>query len=189
MSDTIDDQVQRAFETLAERVHTAVTDHVRAAAGQLSASVAADRQAAAAAHDAAGRRIAEDTERNVTATLREAFARRESERLNRLLRGVRALDAASSLSQALDILADIATDEAPRMVLFLVRADGLRAWSHAGFDALLGTAAFELSLADAGVAGEAVRQMTPQRAGADKEGRPAFAQDRAAGTFAAVPLS
>lgn len=107
----------------------------------------------------------------------------------RLLHAVRALDAATSLSQTLDALAIAARAEAARVAIFLVRGATLRAWSHAGFDAMQGSPAFELPLTDAGIIADAVHSATAHRLGYGGAARPAFADTTPPDPFVAVPLT
>jgi transcriptional regulator with GAF, ATPase, and Fis domain len=151
---------------------------VRAAAEAAAGAEAARSTAAAAALDTA----------RFAVSLADS---NESQRTSaaRLLRSIRALDETTSLSQTLDALAAAARAEAERMALFLVRGEVFRAWSHAGFDAVAATPAFEVPTSQAGIAADAVRTVTSRRVTADTEGRPAFARHQAAGAFAAVPLT
>lgn len=106
----------------------------------------------------------------------------------RVLHAVRALDAASSLSQALDALFAAARAEAQRVAVFLVRGNVLRTWNHAGFDAVPG-GTFELPLADAGLVADAVRSAASRRLASSSAARPAFAAASSGGPLIAVPLS
>lgn len=106
----------------------------------------------------------------------------------RVLHAVRALDASSSLSQTLDALFAAARGESSRVVVFLVRGDVLRSWSHAGFDGAGVVATFDLPLADAGFIADAVRSASSRRLPADSAGRPRFASS-STGPLVAVPLA
>ncbi|HUR33258.1 MAG TPA: GAF domain-containing protein [Vicinamibacterales bacterium] len=277
MSDTIEDQLKRAFDALAERVRASVSDQVDVTVAQLSSAVESAKTAAAlaAATDASAR-----AEQTVTTRLTEEFQRREEQireqaraewfeaglqqaraegraalsareaelqsaadvalkaaadaasvamadaaskaaadasaaaaasiakaesaaaeaaalvsvanavhraAFERLLQSVRTLDGTASLTQSLDALFAAAREDAQRVALFLLRNGMLRVWSHAGFDAITEGAEFELPLAEAGAAGEAIRTGATERVGPGAEGRPAFAGE-ATGTFIAVPL-
>lgn len=105
----------------------------------------------------------------------------------RLLGAVRALDATTSLSQTLDALTAAAQAEAPRVAMFLVRGEVLRAWAQSGFDSLDGGAA-DVALETAGIAAVAVRTGLPQQT-SDAHGRPPFAGAPDGGACVAVPLS
>jgi len=107
----------------------------------------------------------------------------------RVLHDVRALDAASSLSQTLDALFAAARAEARRVAVFLVRGDLLRTWNHAGFDAVPGGSSFDLPLADAGLIADVVRSSASRRIAAGNAARPAFAATSPASSLVAVPLS
>jgi hypothetical protein len=76
----------------------------------------------------------------------------------RLTDAVRAMDRAHSLSEILDALVSCAGREAARVSVLLVRGSQLRAWRFIGFGSPLDeTTQYEMSMADAGVVGEAVR--------------------------------
>lgn len=107
----------------------------------------------------------------------------------RVLHAVRALDAASSLSQTLDALFTAARAEARRVAVFVVRGDLLRTWNHAGFDAVPGGSSFDLPLADAGLIADVVRSAASRRIPAGSDARPAFAATSPASPLVAVPLS
>jgi len=107
----------------------------------------------------------------------------------RVLHAVRALDAASSLSQTLDALFTAARAEARRVAVFVVRGDLLRSWNHAGFDVVPGGSSFDLPLADAGLIADVVRSSTSRRITAGNAARPAFAATSSARPLVAVPLS
>ncbi len=221
MSDPLVDQLNRSFETLAERLRAVVTEHAGATLGQLTPAIEAERSAAAeAAREESAAAIAA-AEREMAARLTDEFAARESQlrneagaaseaaarqlrdeldaahtaaldqqaarhcdRLSRLAQATRTLDKATSLSQALNILADAAGAEAGRVVLFLVRGETLRVWKQSGFPVLDGQPAFEIPLAAAGIVADAVRAgVTSLTNGA----RPAFS-DRAATAFVSAPV-
>ncbi|MFP5378568.1 MAG: GAF domain-containing protein [Vicinamibacteria bacterium] len=100
---------------------------------------------------------------------------------SRLLDGVRALDAASSLTELLDALTDAAAREAPRAAVLVLKGERVQGWKVRGFgerDEQPKTV--DLSLAEAGVIGYAVGAA-----------RPATTNDAPAATlgsgFAALP--
>ncbi len=259
MTSNFDEQITRAFDSLAERLRTAVADHASTAVERLATIAEIERRAAI---EAAAREAADTTEREVSTRLSDAFAEREdavreaaraegfeagvqqarleaqaareadahaaaeaaaeaaaaaaaaqaaavqaasehaaAERpapvvdeadttfVRRVLHAVRSLDAASSLSQALEALSAAVRVDADRVTIFLVRGDVLRTWSHAGFDAMSDDATFELALAEAGCVADAVRSAAVQRIAADAPGRPAFAEQVPHGAFVAVPLA
>ena len=95
---------------------------------------------------------------------------------DRLLGGIHALDAASSLTAALDALLTHAAAATSRAALFLVNGDRLKSWKTVGFPQL-DAQPFESSIAGSGLLAHAVLTATPVASG---EGQPAP-------TFAAVP--
>jgi hypothetical protein len=95
-------------------------------AGRLSEAVAAERAA---------------SETRMAQALEEAGAKAQAQerqndlaRTERLLGAVALLDAAASLSDALDILTEVAYAEAGRAAVLLLRGSELKGWKHAGFD-------------------------------------------------------
>jgi hypothetical protein len=103
----------------------------------------------------------------------------------RLLDAIRALDAATSLSQTLDALGRAARGDAERAVVLLLRGQTLKSWGHHGFG---GEVSIEVPLEQAGIAADAIRSGGPERADADSENRPAFAGSAEGGALVAVPL-
>ena len=94
----------------------------------------------------------------------------------RLLVGIHALDAASSLTGALDALLTRAAAATSRAALFLVSGDRLNSWKTIGFPPLEAQQ-FESTISGSGLLAHAVRTAAPVASG---EGQPAP-------TFAAVP--
>jgi len=76
MSDTFDEQLRRAFDAIAERMRTTVTDHVSVAVEQLSQSAAAERTVAA---ETAARQAAEAAEQATRERLAAEFSAREEQ--------------------------------------------------------------------------------------------------------------
>lgn len=104
-----------------------------------------------------GARLAEQESRAARTEVEERTA--ELVVADRLLEGVRALDAAGSLSEALDVLARVAHVEAGRAAVLLVRGETLAGWAHDGFPPDIPPAReIVLPLADAGLLGHAARQ-------------------------------
>lgn len=223
MSQPFDEQFTRAFDSLSERLRATVADHASVTVAQFLAAVEADRRLVT---ERAAREAAAAAEREVTARMNEAFARREEQikeaarvewfeaglqqaraeavaiqqasdaeaaarraSVERLVDAVRALDATTSLSQALDALSAAAQAEADRVAIFLLRGDTLRAWSHAGFEAMNAVPGFEVPLTQAGVVADAARIGAPQRVSAASAGWPAFAGEATTGALVAVPLA
>lgn len=114
--------------------------------------------------------------------------------LDRVLSGLRRLDAAPSLMDALDALGDLAGTVAGRAALVTVQDDRVRGWHFVGFDPDLGDARrVELELGAAGIVGRAAvtRQSQSIAVGSDETTgnvAPAFATLEMGDEAAAVPL-
>ena len=77
--------------------------------------------------------------------------------LSRVLDGVRRLDEASRLGDALDTLAELAGNEAPRAAVLTVHDDRVRGWRFIGFGPALDRARrVELEFGEAGIVGQTV---------------------------------
>jgi hypothetical protein len=123
---TFDDQLKRALDTLTERVRDEIDRQVRAAMDELSTSARQEADAAAAAALAA-----------IPAPAPAAIAAPPPHSVDadqRLLEGIRAIDAARSLTDILDALVGaIAGDEAGAGV-WLARGGRLHHWRSSGLE-------------------------------------------------------
>ena len=127
------------------------------------------------AHEEADRALAlridqvrEKTERTIAAELAAAPVAsapepapaepQTDEILGRVLDGVRRLDQASRLTDALDTLAELAGNEAPRAAVLTVQGDRVRGWRFVGFGPTLDEARQQVDLAcgEAGIVGRTV---------------------------------
>jgi hypothetical protein len=82
-----------------------------------------------------------------------------TEILGRVLDGVRQLDQALRLTDALDTLAELAGNEAPRAAVLLVRPNRVRGWRFVGFGSTLDqdeARQVDLAFGEAGIVGRAV---------------------------------
>jgi hypothetical protein len=210
---TFDEQVQRAFGTLADRLREHIAGELRGAAADLAAAARADREAAVAMARAEAREAAQaDREAAIAAATAEARqAAQESARQSldaavaseraglktadlatseRLLEAIRAIDRARSLSEILDILVSCAGREASRAGILLVRAGQLRGWRFIGFGPAFDAAnEIELPVQSSGLIAEAVR--TGAAVSSDTSGRtaaPAFAELPDGREALAVPI-
>ena len=125
--------------------------------------------ALAAARDEAERVLAQrvgevqaETERTLAALaeLEEtlAAAPKPEEVLERVVDGVRRLDQASSLTDVLNALAEVAGSEAQRAGVVIVEGERIRGWRFVGFEPALPPAGeVEVALGDAGIVGEAAQ--------------------------------
>ena len=76
--------------------------------------------------------------------------------LGRVVDGVRRLDQASSLTDVLNALAEVAGGEAQRAGVVIVEGERIRGWRFVGFEPMLASARqIDLALVDAGIVGEA----------------------------------
>ena len=163
---------ERAAALEAARQH-ADADRERAVRDEVANVRAEARRAMetalAAERDEAERVLAErvgavqaETERTLTAlaeleaTLAAAPEPREV--LGRVVDGVRRLDRASSLTDVLNALAEVAGSEAQRAGVVIVEGERIRGWRFVGFEPALPPAGqVDVALGDAGIVGEAAR--------------------------------
>jgi hypothetical protein len=195
--DRVNGQLQRELTGLVEGLH-AHTAEARSLAAQAARSEAESAAAALASGAIAAERSA--FEGRLAAARAEAREQALGEargdervadlaRADRLLASVRALDAAASLSDALDALARGAQAEAGRAIVILVRGDQLRGWAQAGFDRAVPDArALTLPLADAGLLATAVSTGAPASSGAADSVPAPLALDAADRQGIAAPL-
>ena len=167
MAQTFDEQLRHALELVADRVGRDLTEECGRVANELSVIAAVERA---------------ESETRMTVAAQQARDAAAAPFL-KLVDAVRALDAASTLSEALDALAAGARDQTAQFALFLVRGDRLRVWATHGFphDETSAEVIFsgsELPLVVSGVLADVVRVSDLRRIEAGvQEGRPAFASD------------
>ena len=192
------DEARRQADADRER---AVRDEV---AGARAEAKRALDEALAAARDEADRVLAErvgeaqaEAERTLgalaelEATL--AVAPRPEDVLGRVVDGVRRLDRASSLTDVLNALAEVAGGEAQRAGVVIVEGERIRGWRFVGFDpALTSAEQVDLALVDAGIVGEAAQSAASRSVDADAEaeggGVPAFMTLPSGANAVAVPV-
>ena len=111
--------------------------------------------------------VREETERTITAKLAAAPVTsapepapaepQTDEILGRVFDGVRRLDQASRLTDALDTLAELAGNEAPRAAVLTVQGDRVRGWRFVGFGPTVDARQqVDLECGEAGIVGRAV---------------------------------
>jgi hypothetical protein len=144
MSDPLVEQLNRAFETLAEQVRSAVAEHASIRREQLTAAIQTERQSIA---DAASRAATENARQAVTERLTADFARREAQ----IREEAHAAGFAAGSSQG---RADAAAAESARAEAEQQRADAER--KHADLEQKHADA--ERQRAEAAAALDAVRQ-------------------------------
>jgi hypothetical protein len=175
-------------------IHAAVTA-ARAEANEAARAMAERSRAEtealleAAIAEASERALAERSEAMAAAGVREREAHMSG--ASRVLDAVRALDAASSLTEVLDRLTSAATQEAGRAAVLVLRGDRLHGWKLDGFGALdQSPRQVDLAVVDAGVIGAAVASGQPAttREG-DGVGGPTFAALPADRMGLAVPVT
>lgn len=178
MAQTFDEQLRHALETVADRVRRDLDEECGRVAAELSAVVAVER---------------EESETRMTLAARQARQAAEAPFL-KLADAIRALDAAATLSEALDALAEGVRDQTGRFALFLVRTDTLRAWTSHGFDVPPNGhgpagSGWEMPLDSAGLIPDVVRSGNMTRVEPGEEtGRPPFA-NRADRALVLVPVA
>jgi hypothetical protein len=177
-----DAEVQARVAALEAEMRASVVAHETGMRGALAARDA-EMQAAAGAAAKATAALATRLD-STTAAHREDTAR--------LLRAIRLLDDATSLSQALEALGVAAKAEADRFAVFLPKGDALRAWSHAGFPALERASSSDVPLPEAGVAADTIHTGQARQVEPGGNGRPLFAgvdSADAVSVFVAVPVT
>ena len=114
--------------------------------------------------------------------------------LGRVVDGVRRLDRASSLTDVLNALAEVAGGEAQRAGVVLVEGERIRGWRFVGFEpALTSAEQVDLALVDAGIVGEAAQSAASRSVEAGAEpaaggGVPAFMTLPSGANAVAVPV-
>jgi len=165
---SFDEELERTLDVLTDRLREDVARQVRAVAGELAELAAAAR----AERDAVVPPAPEPP----------SIVPAESNPLpETLAAGIRALTAARSLSEILDILVQESAHAASRVAVVRVRGAGFQGWRSHGFDA----AVFDLTEDEAGVIREAVETCAP----ASNAGAPVFANLAAGEPCLALPLA
>jgi len=95
--------------------------------------------------------------------------------LERLRDAMRRIDAAKSLTDTLDAMAESAGREAPRVAVFVVRGSRLAGWRHSGFQSGIEPARMELPTDHPGLLSRALRAGRPVSTSEGAPGDPAFA--------------
>ncbi len=125
------------LEQLREQIDAAlqelVSDVLTVAAAEQDAAVSETRAATRREADAALQEALEKARAQSLADGRAAQRQRDFACMERLLDAIRDLDAATSLSQVLDKLADQAGAQITRVAVLVVRNGELRGWKTAGF--------------------------------------------------------
>jgi hypothetical protein len=177
---TLEDHFRRAFAELTDRLGSEVSRQIATVAEELVAAAERDSGERVAAAVAAA--TAEQARQPPPVSTAHATSAHPSERLRDV---VRALDAATSLSDILNTLVAYAADETQRAAVFVMRGGDLESWRMIGFGSDLDEPRrLHVLLGEAGPAAAAVRT----RAVAVSGDRPHFAGDRAAGASVALPL-
>jgi hypothetical protein len=177
MAQTFDEQLRRALDTLADRVHRDLSDGLDRLTADISSAAEVERADASARTAAAA-----------------AETRSLSISLQRVLDGFQALDRATSLSMTLDALAVATRQLSARSALLLVRGDTLRGWAIDGFTidesrSSSGVAGWEVLIAAGGVLADVARMGLPQTVSSDEvDRRPSFARSANRG-LVTVPVA
>ena len=188
-SSSLLDEARRTVEAEVARKWEAERTKLRAEAEQTRA---AELQAARATADQAlkeglaAARVEASQAR--TTEVREA---REKE-FQRLLASMGALDQATSLGQVLDMLADRAAGEAPRVAVLVVQGIRVCGWRFVGFPNVRDAHSVDLAVDESGLIGRAIREgracSGPVGPGAPAGSLPAFAASPEHRTTQAVPV-
>ena len=189
----LEDMVQRSGEQLVQRIRQQTEQEVRGFIGELLAASATERATAESELQQAVQeerdRVRTEVEQIWVTSFRAAAAAavpsppepapavsETNQVLTRLLHGVRRLDAASRLDEALDTLAELAGDEAPRAAVLTAHEDRVRGWRFIGFGSALDSAdQVDLAFGEAGIVGGAVIAGESRAAVSGPDGAPAGA--------------
>jgi hypothetical protein len=191
---SFEDRVRSSADAALDQLTTRVDQDLRAIVQQLIALALAEQDAVARnVREVTLREAAADTKRQVAEA--EALARvreREAEMAGvaRLLDNIRRLDAATTLSEVLDGLAQGTAQETERAAVLVVRQDRLIGWRLIGFgDHDAQPRAIEIGLAEGGVVNAAVAESRPVTTGQAGTPGPGFANLSEEQTGLAVPVN
>jgi chemotaxis protein histidine kinase CheA len=106
--------------------------------------------------DAARREVHQTLERTLVET-RASERHVELEQMERLVEAVRRLDTARSLTDALEVLVDVAAKEAPRVAVFMARGTRVLGWKGAGLPLGTDLKQMDMSAAEGGLIPRAMR--------------------------------
>ena len=177
-----------AVRAEAEQTRAAELQAARAKADQALqeklAAVRAEAGKARAAELQAARAKADQVQEGLAAAGEKAF--------ERLLASVGALDQAASLGQVLDVLADRAAGEAPRVAVLVVQGTRACGWRFVGFPNIRDALSVDLAVDESGLIGRAIREgracSGPVGPGAPAGSLPAFAASPDHRATQAVPV-
>jgi hypothetical protein len=144
--------------------HNALVASIRADASRSQADAVARAREEAEQHlagsvDAARREVHQTLERTLVET-RASERHAELAQMERLVEAVRCLDTARSLTDALDVLVDVASKEAPRVAVFMARGTKVMGWKGAGLPQGADIRRMEMSAAEGGLIPRAMRATT-----------------------------
>ena len=124
--------------------------------------------------------------------VQEGLAAAGEKAFQRLLASVGALDQAASLGQVLDVLADRAAGEAPRVAVLVVQGTRVCGWRFMGFPNIRDALSVDLAVDESGLIGRAIREgracSGPVGPGAPAGSLPAFAASPDHRATQAVPV-
>lgn len=158
VAQALEDAKRDAAAELA-RVRREAAEEIEAARRQTRDAVDAVRRELSAEVEEA-RRLRADTERAVV-DVRVAERQHELAQVERLTDGIRRIDAAKSLTDVLDALAETAAREAPRVAVFVLRGTRFTGWRHSGFQPGLDPSRLELPVDQPGLLSRALRAGAP----------------------------
>ncbi len=189
----------KANQALQEKVAAVRVEAGKARAAELETARAKAGQAlqeglAAARADAEQTRAAELKAARAKAdqALQEGLAAAGEKAFQRLLASVGALDEATSLGQVLDMLADRAASEVPRVAVLVVQGTRVCGWRFVGFPNIREASSVDLAVDESGLIGRAIREgracSGPVGPGAPAGSLPAFAASPEHRATQAVPV-
>src|SRR5215471_5730534 len=167
---TLDARLKRAVDTLGDRLREEITRELRMMTDELSAEALAAREAAVQSAIA-----------GVSSAIVATKPHADEPDGKHLLDGIRALDAARSLTAVLDTLVERAAAAASRAGVLLVRADRVRSWRD--------NEPLDVPLAETGIVADAVRTRLAASTTAGGTMSPPFAGVTVGAELHACPLS
>jgi hypothetical protein len=176
---TFDDELERAFATLADRLRDEISRELKSAAAVLTASALNDREQAASEARAA-----------TESAVRPQLEGERGRAVGTLLESLASIDTAGSLSETLDALATAASGHAVRVAILLAGRGPFRGWRFVGFgDAFTNASQITIPLADAGILALASDRGRAVSTDGEAAIAPRFAGLPAARSASAFPLT
>ena len=193
---SIEDTIQKSAEALIQRLRQADDALIRSRFAELVESAKREHslllnEVRLAAEAETARKL-EAERAKADQVLQEGLAAAGEKAFQRLLASVGVLDKAASLGQVLDMLADRAACEAPRVAVLVVQGTRVCGWRFVGFPNIRDAPSVNLAVDESGLIGRAIREgracSGPVGPGAPAGSLPAFAASPEHRATQAVPV-